>query len=453
MTAKVPTRSNPMIPSSGGFFNPDCPHKFHICDKTVWKASQGPLKKIAYYFADRTEELPSQIGYFKPATQLTHIKEYMGLLPPHLFDECIGALQYIDAGWRIIHVESRLNDIRRTVYIDTRDFEGLPVDYSPTAFGRAPITDGKPNWGVMYSTFCSMSNFRHSCKKAHKMVFCYFINRAIEEQHPEVKTGPHADYIKYIAGSVQYAAYVLESLTVKGLPESVVIFGYILTLATFYNAYHLQSNDNSAIPRGFMFEHPRRYRCIDTFTKVNDAIVAKYFSMTPRPSIESLFPEDGFNGPVEEHLYTFPQCSAPGILRDANVRFHDPHDIRTDIVSTEAFVKTIEYIKTNIAECNPSRVFTALHQLDKFELKFIVSTQTAVNTTPTAFYNNFDEAIRAINSVHIPDTVKNSDLWFTVSVVTGQDQNGSIFELFLIHPDGTIYNSYGELIQSPDQEA
>lgn len=422
---------------------------FNINENTRYNLVIPRLTAIGNIFIDNASPLPVQQGYFKPATQLTHIKEYMEIIAPQYFNEYIGALQYVDAGWRIVHVETRNYESRKSNIIDIRLFNQLMITYSPTAFGRAPTTPtGAPMWSQFYESICSMSNFRHSCKKAHKMIFTYYIALAALERFPNLKeTCP---LVSYTIGAVQYAIHVKDHLEAIGAHTAMIYFGYILTLATFFNGWRHRPIDDH-IPKGFVFEQPRRYQCLDTFTKVNDSIVAKFLNSDMSTPIEGMFPEDGYKGLVEDHLYTFPQCCAQNIQRTPDIRFHDPHDIRTDMVATKAFVEFITKVKPLATNFNVVKTYSALEHLDEFESQFIVSKYTPINTTPNTFYNNFDEAIQAINSTHIPDSVKNDNLWFTVSIVTGQDQNGSIFELFLLHQNGTVYNSVGNLVRQPKQ--
>lgn len=419
-----------------------------ITGKTNFAELYPRLLEVAIQYKDKSLACPSHSEYFKPCTQLTNIKDFMGVIPEGMIPSLIDALQFVDAAWNIVHWDTR-GPNAYTIINDSM-FNNCIIGYEHTAFGRVQMRNGANKWNALYQTACSMSNFRHVCKKASKMLFAYYLSIAAAFEDPSVNT--HED-VQYIIGAVQYAIDTYNFfIDGTGSGSTAGYFAYVWTLATFFNGIHAFNEDESisAIPCRYFFANNRKYRGLDTFTKVNNAVVKKLFASEEPIEIESLFPEDGFNCAFEFHSYDFPQCATP--INHGELIFYDPHDVRTDIPSTKAFVATMKAIKEIVALKDFRQVIFTLDQLDAFELDNLVDMSVQVDCTPNPFYESLEQAEHAAMTIMIPDDIKNDNVWFSCMIVTGTDQRGkTMYGLHLISRSGNVYDSDFNLIKEANK--
>lgn len=416
-----------------------------ITGKTNFTDIYPQLLDIACQYKDRNLPCPSHGEFYKPCTQLTNIKEYMEVIPSEYISSLIDALQFIDAAWNIIHFDTRGSNVYNIV--SDSIFNNCLIGYEHTAFGRVNPRNQNNKWNALYQTVCSMSNLRHVCKKAAKMIFTYYLTLAAVKEDPLLNT--HED-VQYIIGAVQYAIDTY-NLFSNGKSTTTSYFVYVWTLATFFNGFHSFTEDdaNSAIPCRYIFTNMRKYRGLDTFTKVNNAVAKKFFET--KEEIDSLFPEDGFKCAFEYHSYSFPQCATP-IARDEEIVFYDPHDVRTDIPSTKAFINTMVALKEVLPNKDFRVIFNTLDQLDSFETDFLVAADTKIDCTPNPYYETLEQAEHAAMTIYIPDDIKTDKVWFSCMVITGTDRYGNTcYELRLINRAGNVYDADFNLIKEANK--
>ena len=418
-----------------------------ITGKTNFAELYPQLLDVALQYKDKNLACPSHSEYFKPCSQLTNIKDFMGVIPNDLLPSLIDALQFVDAAWNIIHWDTRGPNTYELV--SDSMFNHCIIGYEHTAFGRVQMRNGGNKWNALYQTACSMSNFRHVCKKAAKMIFVYYLALSIARDDPSVSIN---EDVQYIIGAVQYAIDTYRVFVDDNIPPTSSYFAYVWTLATFFNGIHAFNEDEStsAIPCRYFFANNRKYRGLDTFTKVNNAVVKKFFASEEPIEIDTLFPEDGFNCAFEFHSYDFPQCATP--INHGELIFYDPHDVRTDIPSTKAFVSTMKAIKDVLSTKDFRQVISTLDQLDAFEMDNLVDMSVQVDCTPNPFYESLEQAEHAAMTILIPDDIKNDNVWFSCMVVTGTDRFGkNTYGLRLISRNGNVYDSDFNLIKEANK--
>lgn len=414
-----------------------------INGKTDFAKLYPRLLEVAVSYKDQNLPCPAHREFYKPCTQLTNVKDFMGVLPQDMIPSVIDALQFVDAAWNIVHWDTRGANVYDL--INDSMFNNCLIGYEHTAFGTVQQRNGANKWSALYQSACSMSNLRHVCKKAAKLLFTYYLVTAAVNEDPSLND--HED-VQYVIGAVQYAIDTYNFFT-RDTRAVRAYFAYVWTLATFFNGLHaFDTNErDSAIPCRYVFANVRKYRGLDTFTKVNNAVVKKFFASEDGIDVDGLFPEDGFNCAFEFHAYDYPQCATP-IKREDGVTFYDPHDVRTDIPSTKAFINTMKALKDVLPTKDFRQVLATLDGLDKFELEFLVDMRVQVDCTPNPYYETLAAAEQAAKGVPIPDDVKNDSVWFSCMVVTGKDANGrNVYELYLVNRLGDVYDSNFNLIK------
>lgn len=451
-------KSSGYVPKSNAGFTPKAtpaqPQKpviksvITISEQTDYEQIYPQLLEIAKNYKDNNSLVPAFEEYFKPCTQLTNIEPYMNLLPEHHTRNLVEALQFVDAAWNIVHWDTRGSAEKHKRLVADCYFNELPIGYEWSAFGRYCNKYGANKWNVLYETTCSMSNFRHSCKKAHKVLFTYYCMLAALDDDPTIA---EREIVQYITGAVQYAIHVMLYMR-EHHSSTMEYFGYVWTLATFYNGLRsrIPDEEKTVVPYRFIFTSPRKFRNMDSFAKVNNLAVKKFLSDTDGTmTFDKVFPEDGFAGGFAIHSYKYPQC-ATMMPRNDDIVFYDPHDVCTDIPATDAFLTVIMRLKEVLPSRNFTDVLYTLDDLDAFEACWLVPNDTEVDCTPNPFYKDLESAKAAAGSVVIPDDVKNANVWFVCSVVT-RVTNGknTEYSLFMINRDGRVLDQFGNDVK-PD---
>lgn len=391
------------------------------------------LLGLTNIFCKKSESVPTEATYNKPCTQLPNIESYMNLLSDARLAEFKEAAQYIDLGIQFVGASTRNLKFGQSL-VSNDFFKDLPIAYHYSAFGNVNH-QSKRKWLDFYEQAFSQSSMRHSGKKAEKILFVYYRILDDIDADPTVRENEEA---QFIIGAVQYAIYVKYYMA-EHHNDVMSYIGYIITLATFFNALRTTFEEDewekTVIPRGLVFYYPRRMDNIDNLSKVNNNIVDKYFKefdpetidedtdLTDPKNIVLDFPErDADFGTFKDHCYKFPQGMTI-VKHEDDLIFFDPHQIKYDEPSSQAFVATVHALQALKDVKNYKLILNTLNTLDAFEITFLKQDKEDYKYTPYSF-DSVEKAQEYVNHLLVPDDVEGARLRYICMIKYVFEQNG-----------------------------